>query len=158
MNFRAVSITTRVRVSTLRVGYHNKLNQGGVQMIYEFRTYEATPGNLPALNKHLEVAAGLFKKHGLGVMGFWTEEVGTGGQVNYMWVYEDLEERQKKLASFGSDPDWRKQVAEETAWAGFRSRRLVEAAALLLLVLVLALGVLVLRLLVVMGRVFSFKV
>ena len=69
-----------------------------------------------------------------------------------------LEERQKKLASFGSDPDWRKQVAEETAWAGFRSRRLVEAAALLLLVLVLALGVLVLRLLVVMGRVFSFKV
>ena len=40
-------------------------------MIYEFRTYEATPGNLPALNKHLEVAAGLFKKHGLGVMGFW---------------------------------------------------------------------------------------
>ena len=58
-------------------------------MIYEFRTYEATPGNLPALNKHLEVAAGLFKKHGLGVMGFWTEEVGTGGQVNYMWVYED---------------------------------------------------------------------
>ena len=49
-------------------------------------------------------------------------------------------------------------MAEEAAWAGFRSRRLVEAAALLLLVLVLALGVLVLRLLVVMGRVFSFKV
>ncbi len=87
-------------------------------MIYEFRTYEATAGNLPALNKHLEVAAGLFKKHGLGVMGFWTEEVGTGGQVNYMWVYEDLEERQKKLASFGSDPDWRKQVAEETEQHG----------------------------------------
>ena len=56
-------------------------------MIYEFRTYEATPGNLPALNKHLEVAAGLFKKHGLGVMGFWTEEVGTGGQVNYRAVF-----------------------------------------------------------------------
>ena len=68
MNFRAVSITTRVRVSPLRVGYQNKLNHGGVQMIYEFRTYEATPGNLPALNKHLEVAAGLFKKHGLGVI------------------------------------------------------------------------------------------
>src|SRR2546426_12324307 len=35
-------------------------------MIYEFRTYEATPGNMPALHKHLEVAAGLFKQHGLG--------------------------------------------------------------------------------------------
>ena len=31
-------------------------------MLYEFRTYEATPGNMPALNKHLEVAADLFKR------------------------------------------------------------------------------------------------
>jgi hypothetical protein len=83
-------------------------------MIYEFRTYEATPGNMPALHKHLEVAAGLFKQHGLGVLGFWIEEIGTGGQVNYMWMYENIEERQKKLAAFGSDPAWGKQVAEET--------------------------------------------
>jgi hypothetical protein len=40
-------------------------------MIYEWRTYEATPGKLPALQTHLEVAAGLFKKHQLGVLGFW---------------------------------------------------------------------------------------
>ena len=46
-------------------------------MIYEFRTYEATPGNMPALHKHLEVAAGLFKQHGLGVLGFWIEEIGS---------------------------------------------------------------------------------
>ena len=87
-------------------------------MIYEFRTYEATPGNLPALNTHLEVAAGLFQKHGLGVLGFWTEEVGTGGRVNYMWIYEDVAERQQKLAAFGSDPAWQKQVTEETAMHG----------------------------------------
>jgi NIPSNAP len=48
-------------------------------MIYEWRTYEAMPGKLPALHAHLEVAAGLFQKHGLGVLGFWTEEIGTGG-------------------------------------------------------------------------------
>jgi hypothetical protein len=54
----------------------------------------------------------------LGVLGFWTEEVGTGGQVNYMWIYEDVAERQKKLAAFGSDPAWQKQVAEETAAHG----------------------------------------
>jgi hypothetical protein len=58
--------------------------QGGVKMIYEWRTYEAPPGKLPALHIHLEVAAGLFKKHQLGVLGFWTEEIGTGAQVNYM--------------------------------------------------------------------------
>jgi hypothetical protein len=67
-----------------------------------------------ALHKHLEVAGGLFKKHGLGVLGFWTEEIGTAFQVNYMWVYENIEERQKKLAAFGSDSAWRKQVTEET--------------------------------------------
>ena len=72
------------------------------------------PGKLPALHTHLEVAARLFKKHGLGVLGFWTEEIGVGAQVNYMWIYADLEERQKKLAAFGEDPAWQQQVAEET--------------------------------------------
>jgi hypothetical protein len=87
-------------------------------MIYEWRTYEAAPGKLPALQTHLEVAAGLFKKHQLGVLGFWTEEIGTGGQVNYMWIYEDLTEREKKLAAFGSDLAWKRQVAEETEREG----------------------------------------
>jgi len=87
-------------------------------MIYEWRTYEAMPGKLLALNTHLEVAAGLFKKHGLGVLGFWTEEIGTGGQITYMWIYSDLEDRQKKLAAFGADVAWQQQVTEETAKEG----------------------------------------
>jgi hypothetical protein len=87
-------------------------------MFYEWRTYEAAPGKLPALNTHLEVAARLFKKHGLGVLGFWTEEIGTGAQVNYMWIYGDLEERAKKLATFAEDAEWKRQVAEETAREG----------------------------------------
>jgi hypothetical protein len=41
-------------------------------MIYEWRTYEALPGKLPALYTHLEVAAGLFRTRDLGVLGFWT--------------------------------------------------------------------------------------
>ena len=87
-------------------------------MIYEWRTYEAMPGKLVALNTHLEVAAGLFKKHGLGVLGFWTDEIGTGGQVTYMWIYADLEDRQKKVAAFGADAAWKQQVAEETEKEG----------------------------------------
>jgi hypothetical protein len=83
-------------------------------MIYEWRTYEAAPGKLAALQTHLQVAAGLFQKHQLGVLGFWTEEIGTGAQVNYMWVYEDLPERERKLAAFASDAAWKRQVAEET--------------------------------------------
>ncbi len=87
-------------------------------MIYEWRTYEAMPGKLPALQIHLEIAAGLFQKHGLGVLGFWTEEVGAGGQVTYMWMYADFEERQKKLAAFAADGAWQRQVAEETTKEG----------------------------------------
>jgi hypothetical protein len=87
-------------------------------MFHEWRTYEAMPGKLPALHTHLEVAARLFKKHGLGVVGFWTEEIGVGAQVNYMWIYANLEERQKKLAAFGEDPAWQQQVAEETQREG----------------------------------------
>jgi len=87
-------------------------------MIYEWRTYEAMPGKLPALHTHLEVAASLFKKHGLGVLGFWIEEIGTSGQVTYMWMYTNLEDRQQKLAAFGADPAWQQQVAEETAKEG----------------------------------------
>ncbi|MGH7965903.1 MAG: NIPSNAP family protein, partial [Candidatus Binatia bacterium] len=52
-------------------------------MIYEWRTYEAMPGKFPALHTHLKVAAGLFQKHGLGVLGYWTEEIGTAFQVSY---------------------------------------------------------------------------
>jgi hypothetical protein len=33
---------------------------GGIPMFYEWRTYEAMPGKFLALQKHLEVAAGLF--------------------------------------------------------------------------------------------------
>jgi hypothetical protein len=87
-------------------------------MIYEWRTYEAMPGKFLALHKHLEVAAGLFQKHGLGVLGFWTEEIGTGFQVTYMWKYADVEERQRKLAAFAADEAWKQQVAAETEKEG----------------------------------------
>jgi hypothetical protein len=87
-------------------------------MIYEWRTYETMPGKLLALHTHLEVAAGLFRKHGLGVLGFWTEEIGTGFQVTYMWMYENMEDRQQKVAAFAADAAWKQQVAIETEKEG----------------------------------------
>jgi hypothetical protein len=35
-----------------------------------------------------------------------------------MWIYEDLTEREKKLAAFGSDSAWKRQVADETEREG----------------------------------------
>ena len=83
-------------------------------MLYELRTYEATVGNMGALVEHLEAASGLFKKHGLQAPGFWTDEIGVGNRVTYMWKYEDVAERNKKLGAFISDPAWSALVAEET--------------------------------------------
>ena len=45
-------------------------------MIYEWRTYAVTPGTLPVLRTHREVATSLCKKHGPGALGFWIEEIG----------------------------------------------------------------------------------
>ncbi len=82
-------------------------------MIHEWRTYEATPGKFAALHDHLEGAAGLFQKHGLHTLGFWTEEIGSGSQMSYMWSYEDMRERQDKLASFAEDDAWKRLVVTE---------------------------------------------
>ena len=45
-------------------------------MIYELRVYEAAPGRLPDLNaRFANHTLGFFARHGIKVVGFWTEEV-----------------------------------------------------------------------------------
>lgn len=87
-------------------------------MIHEWRTYEATSGKLAVLLNHLKVAAGLFQKHGLNTLGFWTEEIGTAFQISYMWSYEDMQEREAKLAAFTADDAWKQLVAAEAEKEG----------------------------------------
>ena len=82
-------------------------------MQYELRTYFAAPGKMPALIRHMEVAAGIFPKHGLNALGYWIDEVGTSNQITYMWMYESEAARHKSLASFRADFDWRSHSAEE---------------------------------------------
>ena len=78
-------------------------------MIYELREYTPTPGKLPALNKRFqEHTAGLFAKHGMGVVGFWTEEIGNAGTLVYMLSYPDLAGREKCWTAFQGDADWQR--------------------------------------------------
>ena len=47
-------------------------------MLYESRIYTAVPGKLPALNdRFAKHTMGFFKKHGIGMLWFWTDEIGT---------------------------------------------------------------------------------
>ena len=84
-------------------------------IIYELRIYDTVPGKLPALHDRFQNhTLGFFKKHGIRVVGFWTEDVGTNtnNRLVYIVAYESLADREKKWGAFISDPDWLKVRAE----------------------------------------------
>jgi len=75
--------------------------------VQELRTYEAVPGKLPALNdRFANHTNSLFQKHGIDVVGYWTEVVGTSNELIYMVGYDGLGDREQKWAEFQNDPDW----------------------------------------------------
>jgi len=77
-------------------------------MLYELRIYHSMPGKLPALVSRFENATvGLFEKHGIQQVGFWTVVIGeSNADLYYILKWESLDERQKKFAAFQADPDW----------------------------------------------------
>ena len=82
-------------------------------MIYELRIYETIPGRLPALNaRFADHTVGFFKRHGIHVVGFWTEDIGTSNQLVYMLGFDSLADRETKWAAFQADPDWAKVRSE----------------------------------------------
>ena len=79
----------------------------------ELRIYEAVPGKLPALHdRFANHTTGFFKKYGMEVVGYWTEDVGTSNQLVYMLGYPSLGDREKSWAAFAADPEWQKVVAD----------------------------------------------
>ena len=83
-------------------------------MIYELRIYEPAPGKFDALHRRFsDHTIGLFKKHGVGIFGFWTEEVNMSAMANnahmrliYVTTFENLAERERIWGSFQRDPEW----------------------------------------------------
>src|SRR6266849_2519108 len=53
--------------------------------LFEYRAYVAVPGKLPALHRRFEtMTLGHFKRHGIGVVGFWDVLVGTSNELHYI--------------------------------------------------------------------------
>ena len=87
-------------------------------MLYEARVYTTVPGKLPAINdRFAKHTIGIFKNHGIGMLGFWTAEIGTSNQLTYILVFDSLADREKKWTAFQADPAWH-QVRTETEAAG----------------------------------------
>ena len=93
-------------------------------MIYELRTYRATPGRITDLNRRFaEVTLGFMKKYEIRMHGFWTYEIGgPSNELIYMLVWESLAERETKWSVFMKDKDRLAAFAESE-----KNGKLVEA-------------------------------
>ncbi len=84
--------------------------------LFEYRVYEAVPGKLPALHRRFSTTTlGFFKKHGIGVVGFWDVVAGTTNELHYILRYDDLAHREKAWGAFQADEGWARARAETEA-------------------------------------------
>ncbi|SHI24141.1 NIPSNAP family protein [Pollutimonas bauzanensis] len=77
-------------------------------MIYELRIYHCAQGRLPALHRRFQDATlGLWDKHGIQAVGFWTTMVGPSNQtLTFMLQWRSLAERERIWEAFSADPEW----------------------------------------------------
>lgn len=82
-------------------------------MIVELRVYHCVTSRLPALlDRFSSSTLGLFEKHGIRQLGFWTTLVGPSNQtLTYMLHWQNLAERERKWGAFAADPEWAAQRA-----------------------------------------------
>jgi hypothetical protein len=94
------------------------MSRGGVDMIYELRTYEAMPGKLQALNQRFaNITMSYFEKHGFGTVGFWIEDVGISNTLVYMLAFDDMAHLERAWNGFRADGE-RLQAFAETERRG----------------------------------------
>ncbi|PYM81233.1 MAG: NIPSNAP family protein [Candidatus Rokuibacteriota bacterium] len=76
-------------------------------MIYEYRAYYVMPGRMPDLQRRFaDVTMKMFKKHGIGVVGFWETVIGESNELVYICAYDDLAHRERAWKTFLADPEW----------------------------------------------------
>jgi len=89
--------------------------------VFELRTYTTTPGNLDALNARFrDHTIGLFSKHGMNNIGYWTPMRGEKGADNtlvYLLAHKSKEAAAASFKAFRDDPAWvaAKKASEEKA-------------------------------------------
>ena len=87
-------------------------------MLYETRDYYVVPGNLEALHERFAShTMGYFKQYGIGMMGFWTDEIGISNLLTYILTFDSMADREKKWGEFSVDPGWL-QVRVESESSG----------------------------------------
>jgi hypothetical protein len=99
--------------------------------VFELRTYHAAPGKLKALEARFrDHTIKLFEKHGMTIIGFWTEMNAKDGEEKliYILAYPSKEAADKSWKEFRDDADWKKVRAEsEKDGALLREKNPVES-------------------------------
>jgi hypothetical protein len=89
---------------------------GGGGRVFELRTYTAAPGKLDALNARFRNhTLGLFKKHGMEVVGFWVpldKNEGAGVVLAYILAFPSRAAAEASWKAFVADPEWQKVKAD----------------------------------------------
>src|SRR5262245_13805736 len=83
--------------------------------IFEMRTYIAAPGKLEALSARFRNhTMGLFKKHGMEVVGFWqpVEQDAAAEKLVYVLAFKDRAAADAAWKAFTTDPAWLAVKAE----------------------------------------------
>ena len=78
-----------------------------ITMLYELRTYYIMPGRMADIESRFrDHTLGFFERHGIEVVGFWTEVVGRNDTLVYITAFENMADREAKWDAFANDPDW----------------------------------------------------
>lgn len=86
--------------------------------IFELRTYVANPGRLADLHQRFrEHTLGLFERHGMDVIGFFTPTEGENADRTLIYVlgFENRAAADQAWKDFRSDPDWITAKADSEA-------------------------------------------
>lgn len=82
----------------------------GESRVFELRTYYTEPGRLAALNTRFrEHTCGIFRKHGMELIGFWTpqdEKDGKEDKLVYILAFPSRDAARAAWKAFGADPEW----------------------------------------------------
>ena len=75
-------------------------------MIYELRIYDVIPGKLAVLNNRFAATTvGVFERHGIKVIGFWTDIIGISNRITYLVAFDDMDRRETAWRETLGDPE-----------------------------------------------------
>lgn len=92
--------------------------QSPSHLVYELRTYTATPGNLDKLlARFREHTMRIFEKHGMKNIGYWIPIEGeeSANSLVYLLAHESEEAAMRSWQAFSADPEWQKVNEESNA-------------------------------------------